>query len=166
MKIGMTLTQEKLKEYLTYDPDSGCFIRNKNAGTKKKGEIAGYNVAGYTYITIDNVAYPAHRLVFLYVDNIYPESDVDHINMNRKDNRYSNLRISSRRLNMLNIKAHQDSNTGVKNVFFRADTNKYNVRMTINGRYKSLGCFDDLELATLVADYAREKYHGEYARSQ
>jgi len=140
------------------------FTRNKNAGTKKAGDIAGYKVAGYTYITIDNVAYPAHRLAFLYMDNIYPETDVDHKNMDRNDNRFQNLRISSRRLNMLNIKAHQDSNTGVKNVFLREDTGKYSVRMTIDGRYRSLGCFDDLELATLVADYAREKYHGEYAR--
>lgn len=134
-------------------------------GTRKIGETAGYTVEGYNYITIDGVAYPAHRLAFLYMTGTYPDSDVDHINMDRGDNRFTNLRVAGRRKNMLNTKAHKDSALGKKNIFFRKDTGKYSVRATTNGRYRSFGCFDDLELAELVADFVREKYHLEYARN-
>jgi hypothetical protein len=38
------------------------------------------------------------------------------------------------------------------------------VRLKVNGKEKYLGLFEDMELAGLVADMAREKYHGEFAR--
>lgn len=159
------LTQERLKELLSYNKETGEFTRLKDRGTRKIGDEAGHNIEGYTYIGIDNKTYPAHRLAFLYVDGVYPLSDVDHKDMNRGNNKWDNLRISTRRLNMLNMKAHQDNPLGFKNVSYRKDTGKYSVRITINGKYKAIGCFDDLDLANLVADAAREKYHGEYARN-
>ena len=160
----MTLTQDRLKELLNYDKFTGKFIRKVNKGSSKAGEEPGYFIAGYRYIMIDGRSYPAHRLVFLYETGIYPNSDVDHKNMIRDDNRFENLRIASRRENMFNTRAHYDSASGIKNVFYRTDTNKYSVRVSVNGRYRSFGCFDDKELAELVANYVREKYHGEYSR--
>lgn len=160
----MTLTQGRLKELLSYNKETGEFIRIKNVGSRKKGESPGYYISGYLYICIDRKSYPAHRLAFLYENGEYPNSDVDHINMVRNDNRFVNLRIATRRQNMLNISGHKDSNTGIKNVFYRKDTDMYSVRATVNGRYRSFGCFKDKELAELVSIYVREKYHGEYAR--
>lgn len=159
----MTLTQERLKELLEYNPETGLFIRKQNKGKFKKGDEAGYNVAGYVYITIDGNAYPAHRLVFLYMDNFLPSTDVDHKNMIRMDNRRENLRVSTRRLNMLNMKQHIDSASPHKNVYHRKDTNTYSVRLTVDGKYKTFGCFDNLEMAISVAREARRIYHGEYA---
>ena len=158
------LKQERLKELLSYNKDTGLFVRLKNVGSRKAGEIPGYNLAGYIYICIDGKSYPAHRLVFLYETGVYPDSDVDHINMIRDDNRFENLRIVNRRQNMLNTSHHKDSDTGIKNVFYRKDTNTYSVRAMVNGRYRSFGCFKDKELAELVSICVREKYHGEYAR--
>lgn len=160
----MTLTQDRLKELLEYNPDTGKFTRIKAAGPRKTGESPGHMNSGYLYITIDNVTYPAHRLAFLYQTGAYPNSDVDHINMIRSDNRIENLRIVNRRQNMLNMRSHRDSELGKKNIFFRKDTNTYSVRATAEGRYRSFGCYKDLELAELVAEFVRQKYHGEYAR--
>ena len=67
---------------------------------------------------------------------------------------------------MLNIKAHDDSNTGHKNVFHRKDTGMYSVRMTLNSRYRTLGSYEDLDFAIAVANLGRTFYHGEYARNE
>lgn len=66
---------------------------------------------------------------------------------------------------MMNIFKHKDSTSGIKNVSYRKDANKWGVRLSIKGSYKSFGSYDDKELAELVATLAREKYHGDYARS-
>jgi hypothetical protein len=153
----MTLTLDKLKKYYEYSPDTGVFTSLRTG--KPMGGLSG----GYIALTVEGQAIQAHRAAFLWMTGKLPEKDVDHINMVRNDNRWINLRECSRSANMLNISKHKD---GVlpKNVFFRKDTNKFSVRLTTPEGYKSIGCFDNLELACLVAEEAREKYHGEYAR--
>lgn len=65
---------------------------------------------------------------------------------------------------MLNTRPHKDSRSGIKNVFYRSDTGKYSVRLSVDGKYKSYGCYDDIEMAELVAIEARNKFHGAFAR--
>jgi HNH endonuclease len=158
------ITQDRLKELLSYDRDTGKFTRLVNQGNTKEGDVAGYNIEGYTYICIDLIPYPAHRLAFLYVEGVYPETDVDHKDMDRDNNKWENLRVATRASNMLNIRSHKDNPLQCKNVSYRKDTQKYGVRLMVNGKYKSIGSFEELEFAMLVAEMAREKYHGEYAR--
>lgn len=152
------MTQGRLKEKLKYCPMTGLFFNASGGGA------VGKDMDGYLYHYMDGRNYPLHRLAILYVTGKMPINDVDHINMDRSDNRYENLRECSRSENMMNTKAHKDSRLGIKNVFYRPDTQKYSVRISVNGKYKSYGCYDDIELAELVAIEARNKFHGEYAR--
>jgi hypothetical protein len=152
------LIQEKLKELLKYCPMTGLFFDAVNS------ELVGKKLDGYLYYYYKGRNYPLHRLALLYVTGVLPKGDVDHINMDRSDNRYENLRECSRSENMLNTKPHKDSRSGIKNVFYRADTGKYSVRISVAGKYKSYGCYDDLEMAELVAIEARNKFHGAFAR--
>ena len=66
----------------------GNYVKTENKLDKLSGE-------GYLILSIQGKRYKAHRLVFLYVDNIPVNSDfyVDHINGDRSDNKYSNLRM-------------------------------------------------------------------------
>ena len=82
------LTQERLKELLHYDPETGYFtwkISPNNA--VKVGSVAGTSMNNYIRIIIDHKAYLAHRLAFLYMEGYFPEHEVDHINRIRDDNR-------------------------------------------------------------------------------
>ncbi len=158
------LTLERLKSLLTLEEDRGVFLNKVDRGRYKKGQEAGYTVEGYTYITIDRKAYPAHHLVWMWFYGELPKvgHDLDHINMQRNDNRVENLRLVTRSQNMYNTNAHKDNPSGIKNVSFRKDTGKWSVRVSVSGKYKSFGSYDDKELAELVAHEVREKYHGEH----
>lgn len=69
------LTQEYLKECLSYDPESGIFVyKNKTHNRVKPGSIAGSkHIAGYLTIRINRKAYLCHRLAWLYVYGNFPD---------------------------------------------------------------------------------------------
>lgn len=162
------ITQSRLKEVLVLNEDTGVFTNRCRRGRYKEGETSGYTVEGYTYITIDRKAYPAHHLVWLWHTGKLPDRsfDIDHRNLNRNDNKFPNLRKATRSQNMCNTVAHKDSSSGIKNVSFRKDTGKWAVRVSVEGKYKSFGSYEDRELAELVAQEVRHKYHGEFAYAQ
>lgn len=155
-----------MREKLDYNTDTGVFTWKKTHNKTRIGKQAGFDISGYVYINICGKTYPAHRLVFLYMDGHYPvDCDIDHINMVRNDNRYENLRLATRSQNMQNIRAHKDSTTGVKNVSYRKDTKSYSVRMMVDGKYRNFGCFRSKEEAETVADKIRRESHKEFANS-
>ena len=88
------ITQDRLKELLEYDSNTGAFVWNKtNSNRAKKGSAAGYkDYCGYTAIKVENKQMKAHRLAWLYVYGVMPTYSIDHINGIRSDNRIENLR--------------------------------------------------------------------------
>jgi len=96
------LTQDYLKECLTYDPETGIFTWNRRSishfknshgcniwnsrwSNKEAGCLSG---DGYLLIGIDYETYKAHRLAFLYMDGYIPENYVDHKDKNKQDNEF------------------------------------------------------------------------------
>jgi len=103
------LTQEKLKELLAYDSETGLFKWCVRVGKRiHVGSIAGHldEISGYIRITVQGKIYQAHRLAWLYVHGYFPETDVGHINKVRHDNRIENLREASRQC--INIRRKSD----------------------------------------------------------
>jgi len=76
------LTQERLKELLTYNPDTGVFTRKKvsRGGRWKVGTLDG---TGYIHTRVDYKIYLAHRLAWLYMYGEFPTETIDHINHNK-----------------------------------------------------------------------------------
>ena len=135
------ITQEKLKSILRYDLHTGWFIKtNMPLGSVGKN--------GYLSIRIDYKSYYLHRLAFLYMTGSFPEHDVDHINGNRHDNSWSNLREATRSQNLQNRKANLNR-VLPKNVY-QHPSGKYRVGITYKGVRKHYGYFDSLELAILM----------------
>ncbi len=97
------ITQDELKQLLSYDSVSGLFTWIKPQKGIKVGAIAGnLSSSGYARIRINGKSYQTHRLVYLYVYGFIPTQDVDHINGNRSDNRACNLRLATRSENNQN----------------------------------------------------------------
>lgn len=98
------LTQDRLRQVLAYDPDTGLFTWLVTLNARgPKGRIAGsVHPDGYRRINIDGKGYPAHWLAYFYTNNEWPEEHLDHINGERSDNRIVNLRPCTRRQNQQN----------------------------------------------------------------
>ncbi|MCI0562050.1 MAG: HNH endonuclease [Nitrososphaera sp.] len=163
-----TLTADRLKEVLCYDPETGLFIRRVTLSNRAiQGHVAGYTDKrfGYVRICIDYRMYPAHALAYLYVLGEWPEEDIDHINMDRADNRWRNLRKASRSQNMANIRAHRDNTSGVKGVTWDRARGKWVAQIYIKGKKIHLGGFTNIEDAKEAYAAAADRYFGEYARA-
>jgi hypothetical protein len=157
------LTVERLKELLDYDPETGTFTRRISVSQNTKaGDVAGsINGEGYAQISIDYRRYKMHRLAWLFMTGTHPVQEVDHINGNRADNRWSNLREVTREQNLQNQrKAESDSSTGFLGVkpcpgrpgFFLAQINFEHKR-------KHLGTFRSAEDAHQAYLTAKRELH-------
>ena len=92
-----------------------------------------------------------------------PKKLIDHIDNNRSNNKISNLREATYQTNNENYKTPKTNKSGIKNVSWYKSLNKWVVGISIKKTKQTIGYFDDLELAELVAVEARNKYRGEFA---
>ena len=156
------ITQERLKQVMLYDKDTGKFTWLVKRGCKAKGQNAGNlkkNIGkDYIHIHIDGNNYYAHRLAFLYVNGEMPKHEVDHINGNGTDNSWKNLRQCSSIENKRNMRLNSRNTSGYCGVsldhsgFWRA-------RINVNKTEINLGRFKNIEDAINARKEAEIKYN-------
>lgn len=153
------LTAQRLRELVSYDPETGLFIwlpRALSAFASLRSHAvwharyAGKQAGGFTgpgYVTINGIT--AHRLAWLYVYGQWPAGEIDHINGVRTDNRISNLRDVDRKTNAQNLRRMAKESGTPMGVFFNARKREraYSANLKIDGRTKHLGYFDTPEMA-------------------
>lgn len=145
------INQQELKRLLSYAPDTGVFAWAAGAGEKRAGNTAGWsNANGYRYIDINNKKYLAHRLAFLYVEGYFPEHDVDHMNGERDDNRWNNLRHVTMSCNLQNQKKHENNSSGFTGVTWDKHWQKWRSQIGMKGKQVYLGLYSDKLEAALV----------------
>ena len=171
----MSITQERLKQLLDYDPQTGHFtwkprpwLQGKATAWNKRfaGKRAGTlnKVLGYVMIDFDGAPRYAHRLAFIYMTGSVPEM-IDHANGNRSDNAWSNLRACTQSQNMYNAALRADNTTGVKGVVLHKKRLHQNRPYQAKLARKSLGYFATAEAAhEAYMRHAREVV-GEFARA-
>lgn len=164
------ISRIELMEMLSYDYLTGVFTWNdgfKNSrGNGNTGSAGHLNKAGYIYIRIKGVNYPAHHLAWLYFYGRWPAKLIDHVNGNSSDNRIENLREADHLLNNRNSKISKANTSGVKGVYWNRLLGKWHGRVRVKGKNIHIGVFDDIELAELAMSEARVKYHKEFARDR
>lgn len=152
-----SITQERLKELLHYDPASGLFtwkVHRNNRVTV--GSVCGKNSNTYIRISINRQFYMAHRLAFLYMEGAFPPWHVDHINHNETDNRWCNLRKVSPSENARNRRKCSRNTSGVTGVHWKQG--KWCVRIFTGGRHIHIGWSNNLQKAAEMRRHAEEKY--------
>ena len=153
------LTQERLKEILHYNPDTGSMnwlVLDRNKNPDK--EAGCLSKDGYKVIQIDGRQYKAHRIAWLYFYGTWPKKQIDHINRIKNDNRIHNLREANTSENAQNI-VKTKNNTGYRGVTYWSNSGKYVAMICINGKNKFLGSFTTPEDAHAAYIEEKKKYH-------
>ena len=159
------LTLARLLEVLHYDPQTGFFTWTTNLnGHARTGRKAGWNQYSYIKIQIDGKSYPAHRLAWLYMTGEWPTHEIDHINGDPSDNRWSNLREATHQQNMCNrTRLNRRNKSGVQGVYLSKKTGKYHPYANCDGKMIYLGSYACLGRAISVRQAAKYAFYGAFA---
>lgn len=143
----MDIEQSELKKFVSYDPETGVFVRTAAVDWRNKRRVglpcSSLNRAiGYETVSVKGRNHYAHRLAWIYMNGAIPEGfRIDHINQNRSDNRIANLRLASHSENLRNCKVRRDNTSGTKGVSFDATRGKWAVHVgrRFIGRFQEKG---------------------------
>ena len=154
------ITQAELKRILHYCPETGVFTRKiRTANCVQVGDVAGsVDGNGYLLIQYKGIKYKTHRLAFLYMNGEWPENEVDHINHNKIDNRWNNLRLADRTKNNRNASQRKDNTSGVTGVSWHSRDSKWMASISHQKKLIHLGYFNCSTAAILARKAAEIKY--------
>jgi len=154
------LTQERLKEVLDYNPETGVFRWRESVGNVQAGAEAGTpNDKGYIVIRVNGRDYKAHRLAILYTDGYMPENTVDHKDRVPWHNWRDNLREASQQCQLRNCGTRRDNSSGIKGVSWNKGGGKWQAMIRVDGQQKNLGSFNN-PIEAAYARYAAEQCLG------
>lgn len=146
---------------LKYSPQTGLIYRNVRVNRGTIGPIVGRD-KGYKVIKLDGVTHRQHRLAFLFMKKPVPEQ-VDHINRDRSDNRWSNLRAATPAQNRANRKSVEGSSSKWLGVLWNKDRKNWRASIKINGKRTDLGSFKCEDEAAMAYNEAALEHFKEFA---
>lgn len=156
------LTQARIKELVTYDPNTGEFTRNIRISNKINiGDKAGWlSKEGYIRLRLEGKSYSAHRVAWFYMIGEWPKHEIDHIDTIKTNNKWNNLREATHQENCRNIGLRKNNKTGIKGIHQKGSKFRATIQ-TINGP-KHLGYFTTKEEAAIAHNKAANKLHGNF----
>lgn len=155
-------SRQEILAVLEYSSDTGVFRWKSSRGGNLAGSIAGnLTEDGYLRLRITGKNIRAHRVAFFLLKGFWLKS-IDHINGDILDNREVNLREATFSQNVMNRGIQKNNTSGAKGVTWSRQSKKWLVQIAVNRNRRYIGQFDDIELADLVSQAAREKYHGDF----
>ena len=177
------LTAEYVRSILDYDHETGkltwrarpiemfCDGRHP-AGDKCSAwnarfagkEAGSRKTSGYIMVGVDGLLTPAHRLAWLWMTGAWPKDQIDHINLDKYDNRFTNLRESDQCENMSNRNAPSHNTSGYKGVSWHKYMGMWVARIQTRRKPVVLGYFSSKIEAAAEYQRAAAELHGEFAR--
>lgn len=166
MESVASLSYDRLRELLHYDPETGQFVWRVSPSAKvAAGALAGGpNKAGYITIGIGGRRYKAHRLAWLYMTGEWPAEQIDHVNTVRDDNRWANLREATHIQNQRNRRSVEGKSVPFKGVRWNKSRSCYYASIRVNRKVICLPQRRTAEEAYNDYVAAASKYFGEFAR--
>lgn len=154
-----------VRRLLSYDPESGVFTRLVSTGGAAAGSVAGYvAVRGNRSISVNKKRFAEHRLAWFFMTGEWPKNEIDHIDGNPLNNRFSNLREATSSQNKQNRhKARSDNKHGLigayKHCVSAKGVTRWRARIQVDGVVKHIGLFDSAELAQAAYIEAKRQLH-------
>lgn len=139
------ITVDRLKECLAYNQETGVFVWKNPRKHSLKGAQAGraHKKRGYREIYIFGRLHYAHRLAWLYMTGEMPKKLIDHIDHNKDNNSWPNLREVDYSVNGKHrAGAQSNSKTGIKGV--SSNGSGYRARIFEHGKQICFGTFKNI----------------------
>lgn len=165
------INQHTVKHFFEYDPETGAFDRirfvsNQGVIYERRSPVKSRHQFGYYITVVFGKRYRVHHLIFVHMTGEFPTQYVDHIDGDRTNNRWSNLRLATKSENQRNHGVHANSKTGITGVYWYEPLKKFQAQITVNGERIHLGYFEsvvDASVARKNADllYGFHPNHGE-----
>ena len=147
--------REMLQERFAYAPLTGVFT------SRKTGKMVGVrpNDRGYATISFNGKTCRAHRVAWFYMSGEWPTGDIDHIDGDKLNNRWSNLRDVDHLTNTQNRRVVH-SKTG----YLGVQPHRGGFRATIKafGKTINLGTQSTAELASATYVEAKRQLHPDW----
>ena len=143
------LIPEEIKEYLSYDPETGVLTWIKRSGARGTigTEARHLEGKGYMQTQFQRVLYKNHRIAWFLYTGEQPPDQIDHINGDKSDNRWSNLRAATQNQNQHNQGRRRDNASGYKGVSWDSTHKKWLAKIQVDSKRYSLGAFTTPEEA-------------------
>ena len=148
--MSININEETYKPITLYDNVfSNYHISNLgNVKNSKTNRILKLDIKnGYYYVCLYNknfkkTKFYIHKLVaYHFLEKINDTDVIDHIDRNRLNNNYSNLRFVSLRDNLCNRNKQQNATSIYKGVYYNKKRKKYIATITTNYKINYIGAF-------------------------
>jgi hypothetical protein len=152
---------DELLKIVRYDPVTGKFFTPDG-----KEKAVRVDHRGYHRISVGKFGKRlAHRVAWALMNNAWPKQHIDHVDQNKLNNIYSNLRECSHNDNQHNQPRRRNNKSGFKGVCWMKSNSKWHAQICTNSKVKSLGFFTEKEDAARAYDIAALELHGEFAHT-
>lgn len=140
-----------------YKQEYHCRVFNTRFAGKEA--FTATTAQGYKAGGLLSVKYDAHRIAWLLATGEWPRDQIDHIDGDRANNRFVNLREANHAINNRNARMRTNNTSGVCGVNWDSAKGKWRATININGRKKELGRFVDISDA-INARLSANQRHG------
>lgn len=165
------LTQWEALHHFSYEPTTGSIIRivtyNKwKLPVQCNRPVKSKNNRGYYWCKTHGLVFLAHRLIWLMMTGHHPSGEIDHINGDRLDNRWVNLRDVTAFDNARNQGERKDNTSGCRGV--TRNGAGWMARISHDGVRYGLGTFRNKADAIHTRKCAEEylEYHPNHAKRE
>lgn len=156
---------DHLRRIFNYDPETGIFTWRFHRSSNLIDKVAGCsNHYGYWIIGIDNKRYMAHVIAWTMSHGYWPTFPLDHINLDKADNRIINLRASDKSNNGANRLPQKNNTSGYKGVFWHEVARKWMVQIRVRNKLIYGGLYDSAVAAAAAYDKLALEQFGAHAK--
>jgi len=153
--------------FFSYNQETGILTSRKDRGIggrhKAGKEVGGIHQCGpkkeKEYLRVELFGYYlyVHRIIWVLMTGEQPK-EIDHIDGNGLNNKWSNLRSVDHKANARNQKKHKNNTSGTCGVTYRKDSDKWRARIRVDDISISLGTYKNKDDAIKARKNAEIKY--------
>lgn len=154
------ISQAEALELFSYDSDTGDLRwRISRSNRALVGAIAGSfdRATRYICIRVKNRLYYAHRIIWLMKTGKWPDQ-IDHINHDRADNCWRNLRNANSSVNGKNKSLSSKNSSGQIGVHWHKAAGKWEAQIKVQRKSHWLGLFVHFDDAVAARKAAERQY--------